>query len=199
MEPPDATDSVKGMRGEVLASRALALATLGRLSEAIEIGGEAAALTQGIETKVLWPAIQAVVALKSRDSSLIDRAEELVTVAFEAGAVDLLVCAYRSNPELLATLLTAPRVLSGRSTRSAVPVTKISRHQWVSRSREPGSAFGALCSRAGGLRSGLRWAFKSRDRQQALHQRGDRQGPRSPRVRQARDQVANGARDERCS
>ena len=36
IEPPDATDSVKAMRGEVLASRALALATLGRLSEAIE-------------------------------------------------------------------------------------------------------------------------------------------------------------------
>ena len=34
IEPPDATDSVKAMRGEVLASRALALASLGRLSEA---------------------------------------------------------------------------------------------------------------------------------------------------------------------
>ena len=29
-------------------------------------------------------------------------------VAFEAGAVDLLVCTYRANPELLATLLSAP-------------------------------------------------------------------------------------------
>ena len=108
IEPPDVSDSVKGMRGEVLASRALALATLGRLNEAIEIGSEAAALTQGIETKVLWPAIRAVAALKSRDSSLIVRAEELVAVAFETGAVDLLVCAYRANPELLTTLLTAP-------------------------------------------------------------------------------------------
>ena len=34
IEPPDVTDSIKGIRGEVLASRALALATLGRLSEA---------------------------------------------------------------------------------------------------------------------------------------------------------------------
>ena len=33
IEPPDVTDSIKGMRGKVLASRALALATLGRLSE----------------------------------------------------------------------------------------------------------------------------------------------------------------------
>ena len=37
-------DSVKAMRGEVLASRALALATLGRLSEAIEMASTAAAL-----------------------------------------------------------------------------------------------------------------------------------------------------------
>ncbi len=108
IEPPDATDSVKAMRGEVLASRALALATLGRLSEAIEMGSSAAALTQGVETKILWPAVQAVVALRSRDSTLLLRAEELVTVAFDSGAVDLLVCAYRSNPDLLAALFTAP-------------------------------------------------------------------------------------------
>lgn len=108
IEPPDATDSVKGMRGEVLASRALALATLGRLDEAAKLGNEAVALTQGIETRVLWPAIRAVIALKSRASSLITCAEELVAVAFEAEGVDLLVCAYRSNPDLLATLLTTP-------------------------------------------------------------------------------------------
>jgi DNA-binding NarL/FixJ family response regulator len=108
IEPPDAKGSIKGMRGEVLASRALALATLGRLPEALQIGRDASTVTQGIETKVLWPAVQAIVALKSRDSSLITRAEELVAVAFEAGAVDLLVCAYRSNPDLLATLLSAP-------------------------------------------------------------------------------------------
>ena len=108
IEPPDATDSVRGMRGEVLASRGLALATLGRLEEASRIGSEAAALTQGIETRVLWPAIQAVVALKSRASSLIARAEELLSVAFEAQAVDILVCTYRSNPDLLTTLLSTP-------------------------------------------------------------------------------------------
>ena len=110
IEPPDASSSVKAMRGEVLASRALALATLGRLGEAVELGSQAASVTQGVETKVLWPAVMAVVALKSRDSSATVRAEELVDVAFQAGAVDLLVCAYRSNSELLSTLLTAARM-----------------------------------------------------------------------------------------
>ena len=108
IEPPDPSNSIRGLHGEVLSSRALALATLGRLGEAIEIGREAAGLTRGIETKVIWPAIRAIVALKSRDSDVITRAEELVRVAFDAGAVDILVCAYRSNPELLSTLLTVP-------------------------------------------------------------------------------------------
>lgn len=105
IEPPGATDSVKSMRGELLASRALALATLGRLNEALEVGREAILLTQGIETRLLWSGIRTIVALKSRDSGLVGCAEEFVSLAFETEAVDLLVCVYRSNPELLATLL----------------------------------------------------------------------------------------------
>ncbi len=108
VEPPDARGSVRAMQGEVLASRALALATIGRLDEAIELGGKAVSMTQGIETKVLWPAVQAVVALKSRHASAAAKSEALMNVAFEAGAVDLMVCAYRSNSELLSTLLASP-------------------------------------------------------------------------------------------
>ena len=108
IEPPDVTESVRSMRGEVLASRALGLATLGRLDEAVALGKEAASLTQGVETRLLSSAIRAVVALKARDSSLVTAAQELVSMAFEAEAVDLFVCAYRANPELLATLLDNP-------------------------------------------------------------------------------------------
>ena len=108
IEPPAVADSVKGMRGEVLASRALAFATLGRVTEAIDMGRQAGSLTQGIETRLLCVAIRAVAALKVRDPGLAACAQELVSTAFEAQAVDLLVCTYRSNPELLATLLTAP-------------------------------------------------------------------------------------------
>ena len=71
VEPPEATGSIKSVRGEVLASRALALATLGRLGEATEVGMTASLVTQGVETRVLWPAVKAVVALKSRDSLFI--------------------------------------------------------------------------------------------------------------------------------
>lgn len=108
IEPPDVTESVRGMRGEVLTSRALALATLGRLEEALASGEEAASLTQGVETRILWLAVRAVVAMKNRDSNLLEYGQELVSTAFEAEAVDLLVCAYRSNPELLTTLLASP-------------------------------------------------------------------------------------------
>ncbi len=108
LEPPDVEVAVKGMRGEVMASRALALATIGRLEESLELGEGARSETQAIETRVLWLAIQTVQALKSRDSSLVERAADLVNTAFDAGAVDLLVCAYRANPDLLATLLSAP-------------------------------------------------------------------------------------------
>ena len=108
VEPPLVVGSVKGMQGEALASRALALATIGRLDEAIKLGSEAASLTQGVETRVLWPAVKAVVALKSRGQGLITAAEELVSLAFEAGAVDPLVCSYRANTDLLAVLLATP-------------------------------------------------------------------------------------------
>ena len=53
VEPPEPTASIKSVRGEVLASRALALATLGRLGEATEVGSLAASSTQGVETRVV--------------------------------------------------------------------------------------------------------------------------------------------------
>ena len=108
IEPPDVSESVRSMRGEVLASRSLALATMGRLGEALELGQEAASSTHGIETRVLWLAIRAVAALTRRDPAVLEAAQELVSVAFEAKAVDLFVCAYRSSPELLAILLSDP-------------------------------------------------------------------------------------------
>ena len=83
LEPPDVAFAVKGMRGEVMASRALALATIGRLGEAREVGEAARSATQAIETRILWMAIKAVEALKSRHSSLLERSAELVQTAFE--------------------------------------------------------------------------------------------------------------------
>jgi DNA-binding NarL/FixJ family response regulator len=108
VEPPLSSGSVKAIWGEVLASRALALATVGRFAEALKAGAEADAVTQGVETKVLWPAVKTVVAMRARDSQVMGLAEDLVNMAFESGAVDPLVCAYRSNADLLGVLLSSP-------------------------------------------------------------------------------------------
>jgi DNA-binding NarL/FixJ family response regulator len=109
IEPPDLSRALKGMRGEVIGSRGLALACLGRLESARELARQAIECTQGIEARVLAPAIEAVVALKSRESTVIDRAEELVDVAFDSGGVDLLINAYRSSHDLLALLMSSKR------------------------------------------------------------------------------------------
>ncbi len=116
VEPPDVSTSVKAIGGEVLSSRALALASLGRLDEAMNLGEMAASSTSGIETRVLWPAVQAVVALKRRGPNLIEALESLVQLAFDSGAVEPLICTYRANREVLPVLMsnptTAERVIS---------------------------------------------------------------------------------------
>lgn len=109
LEPPDVARAVKGMQGEVFGSRGLALACLGRLDEARTLAVHASHCTQGIETKVLVPAVEAVIALKARESQVVDKSESLVDVAFESGAVDLLINAYRSSHDLLALLLSSKR------------------------------------------------------------------------------------------
>lgn len=109
IEPPDISRAVRGMKGEVLASRALALACLGRLDDARMLAARAVSCTQGIETRVLGPATEAVIALKVREAKVVDKAEHLVDVAFDSGAVDLLISTYRSSHDLLALLLSSKR------------------------------------------------------------------------------------------
>ena len=105
LEPPDMSDSLPGMRGEVWASRGLALACLGRVDEARALAHTSAASTRAIESRVLVHCIYAVTALKTRDARLAEAMHNLVSVAFEAGAVDLVVTSYRASPDLLAALL----------------------------------------------------------------------------------------------
>lgn len=105
LEPPALRDELKGMGGEVMASRALALACLGRLEEALALGRAASVRTQSIETRVLWPAVRCVVGLKEGSAELERLGDELVEVAFASGGIDLLAVAYRANHALLGTLL----------------------------------------------------------------------------------------------
>ena len=109
LEPPDLSNSLPGMRGEVWASRGLALACIGRLTEARRLAEISAKTTRAIEATVLARCIKAVAALKARDAGLTEEVRRLMSSAWDAGAVDYVVTSYRASPELLATLLRDPR------------------------------------------------------------------------------------------
>jgi DNA-binding CsgD family transcriptional regulator len=96
------------MRGEVLASRALALATVGRSDDALRIASEAVEVTQGIEAQAIGRCVRAIVALKTRASGVTQLADEMLDFGYSAGALDPIVTAYRGNPELLSLLLATP-------------------------------------------------------------------------------------------
>jgi DNA-binding CsgD family transcriptional regulator len=105
LEPPELRDSLPAIRGEVWASRGLALACMGRLSEARQCADEVRGTTRAVEPNTLLLCINAVVAIKCRDPDLTQSLRRLVSGAFAAGAVDYVVTSYRANPELLAALL----------------------------------------------------------------------------------------------
>ncbi len=111
LEPPDLRDSLPAMRGEVRASRGLALACMGRLAEAGEIAAELPGTTRAVEPKALHLCIDAIIALKSRDLNLADALRKLTSGAFAAGAVDYVVTSYRASPDLLAALLRDPETV----------------------------------------------------------------------------------------
>jgi LuxR family transcriptional regulator, maltose regulon positive regulatory protein len=148
IEPPGLEDSLRSMKGEVLASRALALASLGRLDEARTFSSEAASATSGVETRVLSAAVDAVCAVNGREANLMESTSRLVDVAFDAGAVGLAVTAYRANGDLLTTLMSPAgprekamfivaragdedlvRALSGEGDSSLDPRTSLSRRE----------------------------------------------------------------------
>lgn len=108
LEPPDLSDSVPYMRGEVWGSRGLALACIGRVTEARQLALDAASATGGIESRVLAKCICAVADLKTLEANLSTSIRELVSIAFDAGAVDYVVTSYRGSGDLLAALLRDP-------------------------------------------------------------------------------------------
>jgi DNA-binding NarL/FixJ family response regulator len=100
--------SLPAARAEVLSSRALVLASSGRLEEAGKLIESIRGHSSAIEQAVLIPAVEAIVSLKKRSPSAIENIDALVKSVFSTGAFDLLVTAYRSTPELLAILLRHP-------------------------------------------------------------------------------------------
>ena len=96
------------MQGEVWSSRALALASIGRLDEARRLAAMSATTTRAIEATVLARCVGAVSALKAREPNMREEVKGLVAAAWAAGAVDCVVTGYRGSPDLLAALLRDP-------------------------------------------------------------------------------------------
>jgi DNA-binding NarL/FixJ family response regulator len=111
LEPPELGDSLPAIRGEVWASRGLALACMGRLAEAKECANQVRGSTHAVEANVLDLCIETVIAIKSRDPELSYALHRLVKGAFAAGAVDYVVTTYRASPDLLAALLRDPETV----------------------------------------------------------------------------------------
>jgi DNA-binding CsgD family transcriptional regulator len=103
--------------GEIVLSRALVLACAGRTDDARDLINEVRGTSSAVEPLVLSVAVEAVCALRDGSTEVVDRALALEHVAFESGAVDLLVTTYRACPELLVILL---RAAEGRRFRELV-------------------------------------------------------------------------------
>jgi LuxR family transcriptional regulator, maltose regulon positive regulatory protein len=92
---------------ELACSRAIALACAGRFDDALDLVEEVRGTTGAIEPAVLIPAVQSICAVRGNGREAIGQVLALGALAFETGALDLLVTTYRACPELLLVLLRA--------------------------------------------------------------------------------------------
>jgi DNA-binding CsgD family transcriptional regulator len=95
---------LRGLEGEILGWRALALACAGMRGarETIDAGS---GLTSAVEAHLSIRCAEAVIALKSGDRSAGQRVGDVAELVWASGGADVLVAAYRACPDLLATLL----------------------------------------------------------------------------------------------
>jgi len=107
LEVPSVRSPLPAAKAEVGSSRALVLSSVGRVAEARALVDEIRDLSHAVEPAVLVSAVDAICALKTHDAQAIERVVDLEDTAFRTGALDLLVTAYRSTPELLTVLLRA--------------------------------------------------------------------------------------------
>jgi DNA-binding NarL/FixJ family response regulator len=109
LEPPDVSNALPGMRGEVFGCRALALAAVGRAGDALDLSDDAARSSRALEAAVLAAAVRAVVDVRAGDDHAFGSAATLLEEASARGAVDLFVTAYRAVPDILTLLLASPK------------------------------------------------------------------------------------------
>jgi LuxR family maltose regulon positive regulatory protein len=135
-EPPAVPHA--SIRGEYLATRALAVTVSGALGDGVRLAEAALAETASLETKsfALW--VAALASLRAKDRDVRDRISQALDHTAASGHVDALVCAYRSYPPLLAELVSADTAAPAIST-----IVELARDDVLSRqvgihlSREP--------------------------------------------------------------
>jgi DNA-binding CsgD family transcriptional regulator len=108
LETPDLRSGLPFIVGEVIASRALALAVAGRTKEALSGVDEALLASGSVETRMLASATQTICAVRTQETQHLDRCESLIDEGFETHAMDPIVTAYRAAPQLLEVLLKTP-------------------------------------------------------------------------------------------
>lgn len=105
LEPPVVSQPLPAAEAELVASRALALAAAGLTGDARRFIDRVRRMSHAVEPAVLISAVDAICALRDHDTDALDRIADLERAAFERGALDILVTAYRASPELLSVLL----------------------------------------------------------------------------------------------
>jgi len=105
LEVPELGSAMPHNRYENQATLAVMYALAGKTDEARALLDDLRGATAVIEVQTLVAVAEAVVAVRRRDPDATDRVLALESTAFRTGALDLLVFAYRSLPELLTTLL----------------------------------------------------------------------------------------------
>ena len=101
----------RAMYAEYLATRAMALAVVGRASSAFENASRAAELTRSGDSRVLCAAVHVILAFDAQ-SGAHDAAESLLATASRLGIWDGVVCVMRARPALVSLLAMNPRYRS---------------------------------------------------------------------------------------
>lgn len=116
LETPSLARALRSSAAEVLASRALVLACVGRGDDALSLVREGGGLSSSVEARVLFAGAEAATAVRARGRRILERVRALEDAAFTSGGLDLLVTSYRACPELLELLF---RVTANRDRLAA--------------------------------------------------------------------------------
>ena len=164
------------MRGEVLASRGLALVTLGRLAEAKSLASKAAGATTSVETRVLVAAIEAICAMRERTARLEEQRRTVDRYGIRcrrSRPIGRGVSRQRRSSRCSARL--SSRYESERSTCLLGQEIRLwSRRLDLRRRPIDQSGLPALTARTRGVRADLRGAFERRDRRLDCSSRKER-------------------------